>query len=181
MFTDAAAIRKLQELFEALDRVIDEVAVLADETQHGISKHSFSPYYAYRAAIDQYEALHVTVDGKIQRLPSNARSPHKARLLEFERRLLSTTIKAAFTYFFALSAIPILPVGIREMFMRELRELRDARERLRSPDHGNLVPPDLSDDLDVAEEILVEVMAKAPSLLSFDKPDDPGQEHELAS
>jgi hypothetical protein len=157
-------------MFGALDRILGEVALLAAKTQAGIAKHSFSPYYAYRAAIDQYVALHVTIESRISRLPSNTRAPHRARLLEFERRLLALTINSAFTYFFALSAIPILPIGIKELFMRELRELREARERLQSPEHAGQLPDSLQMDLDTAEEILIEVMEKAPSLLSFDGP-----------
>jgi hypothetical protein len=170
VFADPASIRNLQELFDALDRVIGEVNALAEDTQAGIARHSFSPYYAYRAAIDQYEALYVTIESKIRRLPSSSQVPYAQRLLGFERRLLSLTIKAAFAYFFALSAIPILPIGIRELFMRELRELREARERLHAPEHADQLPEDLEMDLDTAEEILIEVMEKAPSLLNFDGP-----------
>lgn len=170
MFGNTTSVRNLQELFAALDRVIGEVAQLAAKTQEGIGQHSFSPYYAYRAAIDQYEALHVTIDAKIARLPSQAKAANQEKLLEFERRLLALTIRSAFTYFFALSAIPILPIGIREMFMRELRELREARERLQTPEHASQLPADLTSDLDTAEEILVEVMEKAPSLLNFEGP-----------
>jgi hypothetical protein len=172
LFADPIQIRNLQGLFDALDRIVGEVAALAAETQAGISRHSFSPYYSYRAAIDQYEALHVTIDSKIKRLPGNSRAPHAAKLLEFERRLLGLTIKSAFTYFFALSAIPILPIGIKELFTRELKELRDARERLHAPEHAGQLPPELEGDLDTAEEILIEVMEKAPSLLNFDGPAD---------
>jgi hypothetical protein len=168
VFHDANALRSLDELLTALDRVIDEVAQLAERTQDGISRHVFSPYYAYRASIDQCEALQVTIDAKIAKLPAAARPPQLARLLELERRLLALTVKSAFTYFFALSAIPILPMGIKELFMRELRELREARERLRAPEHATVLPPELAMDLDTAEEILIEVMEKAPSLLHFE-------------
>jgi hypothetical protein len=170
LFGNTTSVRNLQELFSALDRVIGEVAQLAVKTQEAIGQHSFSPYYAYRAAIDQYEALHVTIDSKIARLPAASRVPYRTKLLEFERRLLALTIKSAFNCFSALAAISILPIGIRELLMRELRELRDARERLQSDEHAGQLSPELEADLDTAEEILVQVMEKAPSLLNFEGP-----------
>jgi hypothetical protein len=82
--------------------------------------------------------------------------------------MLKLMIRASMDFFFALSAIPILPFGTRECFAHELRSMSVAHQRLRAPEHDGRLPPDLAQDLEVSEEILAEIMHKAPALLSFD-------------
>ena len=91
----------------------------------------------------------------------------KGRLAASRRKALTLSIKAAFNIFFALSAFPNLPVGVREVFTQELRHLNDAKTELRSPLHAGKLATDLEQDLETAELILNEVIDKAPSLVDF--------------
>ena len=170
MFGNTTSAHNLQDLFAALERVIGEARQLAAATAEGIDQLSFSPYYAYHAAIEQYEALRVTIEEKLPRLAAGSRPANRARLLEADRRLLALTIQSAFTYLSVLSTFRRLPEGAREVVMRELAQLRNVRERLRSPGHARQLGRELQAPLDTAEKILVEVMEKAPSLLDFEGP-----------
>jgi hypothetical protein len=159
---------QLAELLAALDRSVRDVAARAAQTQSGIGHHSFAPYHAYRASVDEYHAL-VSVIENIVRADGSAEADRvRAMLLDRERKLLTLMIRAALEFFFALSAIPNLPFGIRECFAQELQSMSAAHERLQAPEHKDKLPEELGQDLEVAEEILAEVMRKAPSLMSFD-------------
>jgi hypothetical protein len=158
----------LSALLSALDEAVVEVRDLARRTLADIGHHSFAGYRAYREGIDQYEALVATIRSHLTAAPGAQRDQIEAKLLLSERRLLRITIKAALDFFFALSAIPLLPIGVKELFARELASLHEAGQRLRSPDHEGKLPADLEHDLELAEEVLVEVMRKAPTLVSFD-------------
>lgn len=158
----------MAELLVALDRSVRDVAASAAQTQLGIGHHSFAPYHAYRASVDEYHAL-VSVIENIVRADGSAEADRvRALLLDRERKLLILMIRAALEFFFALSAIPNLPYGIRECFAQELQSMSAAHERLQAPEHKDRLPQELGQDLEVAEEILAEVMRKAPSLMSFD-------------
>ena len=158
----------IDELLAALDRLIVQAAARAKAARTGIEKHTFAPYHAYRAAIAEYQALVSVIEGRLEGLSPELVHRTRARLLVSRRRVLKTSIRAAFEFFFQLSAIPTLPLGVREVFAQELRHLHATREELRSPDHEGQLPPDLEQDLETAEAILNEVMGKAPALVSFD-------------
>ncbi len=159
---------RLVELLDALDRSVREVAVCAARTQKGIGHHSFAAYHTYRASVDEYHALVSVIENLIRNDGSGYAERVRAQLLNRERKLLTLMIKAALDFFFALSAIPNLPYGIRECFAQELQSMSMAHERLHAPEHKDKLPAELEQDLDIAEEILAEVMRKAPSLMSFD-------------
>lgn len=158
----------IDELLAALERLIVQAAERSKAARAGIEKHTFAPYHAYRAGIAEYQALVSVIDGRLEGLPPALVHRTRGRLLAARRRVLKTSIRAAFEFFFALSAIPNLPLGVREVFAQELRHLHATREELRSPDHEGQLPPDLEQDLETAETILKEVMDKAPALVSFD-------------
>ena len=159
---------QLVELLDALDRSVREVAACAARTQSGIGHHSFAPYHAYRASVDEYHALVAVIENLIRRDGSAEADRVRAQLLNRERQLLTLMIRSALEFFFALSAIPNLPYGIRECFAQELQSMSTAHERLHAPEHKDKLPQELEQDLEIAEEILAEVMRKAPSLMSFD-------------
>ena len=159
---------KLAELLAALDRSVREVAASAARTQIGIGHHSFAPYHAYRGSLDEYHALVAVIENMVARNSSHDADRVRALLLNRERQLLTLMIRSALEFFFALSAIPNLPYGIRECFAQELQSMSAAHDRLQAPEHKDKLPQELEQDLEVAEEILAEVMRKAPSLMSFD-------------
>jgi hypothetical protein len=172
--TDAAApaiparvTGSLRALVLALDGAIEAIKSRAERTKHGIGLHSFAPYHSYREAIDQYAALDATIRGRFRLVDKDAREALGEVLLHSERRFITTTVKASVDFFFALSAISVLPLGTKELFERELGFLHTAAERLRSPDHAGDFAAELEPDLEMAEQILVEIMEKAPSLTDF--------------
>jgi hypothetical protein len=159
---------QLTELLAALDRSVRDIATSAARTPAGIGHHSFAPYHAYRACVDEYHALVSVIENIIRNDGSAEADRVRALLMDRERKLLTLMIRAALEFFFALSAIPNLPYGIRECFAQELQSMSAAHERLQAPEHKGKLPQELGQDLEVAEEILAEVMRKAPGLMSFD-------------
>jgi hypothetical protein len=157
----------LDELVAALDRALNSIRQTGARTQAGIGMHSFASYHAYRQSIDQYSALDVTIRSRMGRLGRDEKNELNEILLEREGRFLTITIKAALDFFFALSAISILPLGTKELFERELEFLHSAANRLKSEEHAAGLGETLAPDLEMAEQILVEIMDKAPSFLDL--------------
>jgi hypothetical protein len=154
-------------LLVALERLTEQAKDRAREARIGVERHTFAPYHAYRAAIAEYEALVSVIEGRLEGQPAALVARTRERLLASRRRALTLSIEAAFNIFFALSAFSSLPIGVREVFTQELRHLSDAKTELRSPAHAGKLAADLEQNLETAEMILNEVIAKAPSLVDF--------------
>ena len=158
---------KLGQLLRALEDSLGELEAHAARARQGIGFRSLAPYYEYRAKLDEYYSLVAVIENTLPGLSSQNRHQVRDRLLQSERRMLALTIQAALDFFFALSAIPILPIGIRECFGQELKSLHRAQTRLQAPEHAGNLSPGLAGDLETAELILAEIMEKAPSLVNF--------------
>jgi len=157
----------VEELLAALERLTEQAKERARDARAGVERHTFAPYHAYRAAIAEYEALVSVIEGRLEGQAEPLVRKTRERLLASRRKALTLSIKAAFDIFFTLSAFPSLPIGVREVFTQELRHLNDAKTELRSPEHAGKLAADLEQDLETAEMILNEVIAKAPMLVDF--------------
>jgi hypothetical protein len=161
---------KVLELLRALDRLIPELSTQIAEARSGIGHHSLDAYRIYRAKLDEYHSLVAVVENQLHDMAPGRQQRVRARLQEREREALAMIIHAALDFFFALSAIPNLPIGIRECFEQELQSLHRAEARLSAPEHEGKLSPALAGDLETAGLLLAEIMAKAPAMLNFGAP-----------
>lgn len=162
-----AAMAEVEALLRALELQKAEMAAATDAAQRGVNHHTFEPYHALQEKTFEHESLVAVIEGRLGRLGDKCPPQLRERLDTFERSVLGERIRGSFKVLFALSAIPLLPFGVRELFAGELKALEAAREKLRDPRHRQHCDPDLEQDLETAEMILTEVMEKAPGLLDF--------------
>jgi len=136
-----------------------------------IQRHSYEPYWTFRAKIEEHAALIAVLRGRLSRLrelrvkgvDDLARSIDRE-----EQEIVMLTVKACLKFCFALSANPWLPIGARETFIHEIGALQQARQLLEQAPAESL-PAGLLDDIDTARMILEEVIEKSPSLDDFDR------------
>lgn len=159
----------LGQLLAALKRLCGEATTLAEHAYVAIQKHSFEPYWTFRAKIDEHAALVEVVRGRLPWL-RETRSPDVAAVTAVidreEQEILILTVKACLKFCFALSANPWLPMGARETFSHEVGTLKNARHVLEQVPTDEL-PHDLLDDIGTAQMILQEIIEKSPSLTDF--------------
>ena len=161
----------IAELAAALKRLWAEAATLAEHAYIAIQRHSYEPYWTFRAKIEEHAALIAVLRGRLSRLrelrvkgvDDLARSIDRE-----EQEIVMLTVKACLKFCFALSANPWLPIGARETFIHEIDALQQARQLLEQAPAESL-PAGLLDDIDTARMILEEVIEKSPSLDDFDR------------
>jgi hypothetical protein len=157
------------QLVGALKRLCAEATRQADQAYIAIQKHSFEPYWTFRAKIDEHAALMAVIRGRVPHL-RELRQPGVDRVVaavdHAEQEILILTVRASLKFCFALSANPWLPVGARETFCHEIDTLKHAREILELVPVEEL-PQDLLDDIGMAQMILEEIIEKSPSLVDF--------------
>ena len=173
----------MAQLIDALKRLWAEAAALAENAYIAIQKHSFEPYWTFRAKINEHSALVAVIRNRAQQL-KQLRSRQAGMLADAvdreEQEILILTVKACLKFCFALSANPWLPLGARETFVHEIDALNDARAVLEKTPAEKL-PQGLLDDLDTARMILEEILDKSPSLNSFDRKPPEAESAETAS
>jgi hypothetical protein len=176
----------LAELINALRRLWAEAAAMAEHAYIAIQKHSFEPYWTFRAKIDEHSALVAVIRGRAQQLRelrSRQADIVAAAVDREEQEILLLTTKACLKFCFALSANPWLPIGARETFIHEIDALKQTRATLERVAPEKL-PTGILDDIDTARMILEEIIDKSPSLVSFDRrpaaPAEPAPEADAA-
>jgi hypothetical protein len=164
------------ELLAALKRLWAEAAELAEHAYVAIGKHSFGPYWTFRAKIDEHAALVTVLRGRLPALREmQARQADDVAAIvdREEQELIILSVKACLRFSFALSANPWLPVGARETFVHEIGALNEAR-RLLEQGPVEKLPDGMLDELGTAQMILEEIIEKSPSLVDFDQPPPSG-------
>jgi hypothetical protein len=162
-----ATSAEVEALLRALELQAGEMAAATGAAQRGVNQHTFGPYHALQEKTFEHESLVAVIESRLDRLGKKCPPTLRDRLDTFERSVLAERIRGSFKVLFALSAIPLLPFGVRELFTGELKALHSARDKLRDPKHQGRCDPQLQQDLETAEMILTEVMEKAPGLLDF--------------
>jgi hypothetical protein len=161
----------IAELAAALKRLWTEAATLAEHAYIAIQRHSYEPYWTFRAKIEEHAALVAVLRGRIATL-RELRVKGVDELAQSidreEQEIVMLTVKACLKFCFALSANPWLPIGARETFIHEIDALQQSRQLLEKAPAESL-PAGFLDDIDTARMILEEVIEKSPSLDDFDR------------
>ena len=76
-------------------------------------------------------------------------------------------MRGALDFLNAISSETHLPLGAREVFLRELRTLNDAHLKLSEERYKKRLSDDTEKVMQTAERILEEVIEKVPALLRF--------------
>ena len=76
-------------------------------------------------------------------------------------------IKASIKFFFVLSASTKLPLGARDICMAEMKRIYDAKQKLENPKYSSAIDDEVKINLELADDILNEIIGKAPKLLNL--------------
>ncbi len=161
--------KEVKGLLGALERQCREAIGLASTAEKEASKHSFAAYRGFRDKVGEFQALVILIEGRLRNLAEGRADDLRQEFERLDILMLTTLVRASMRFFFVLSANPILPLGAREVFVSELRSLHDAHEKLRRPDYAERLSRDLENELEMASQILEEIIDKAPSLIHFSR------------
>jgi hypothetical protein len=158
---------EVESLVTALEQHVREVHELASyAAQQAKTTASFHSYRTFREKAGEFETFSILIEGRLNRMESP-----DARLIQQFDMLTAATykelIRASIKFLYVLAGNETLPLGTREIFMQELRTLHDTQKKLSEARYANRLDDEARRNLKVAEDILNEIMERAPSLLSF--------------
>lgn len=109
----------------------------------------------------------IIIEKRLQTLNRESKDKLIARLDDLVIAIWSILLKGALSFFVVMAEDQYLPLGSREVFMRELRTLDEAQAKLSASPYKEKVSDEIKQRLEKAERILLEVIEKAPSLLEL--------------
>ncbi len=127
----------------------------------------FRDYLEFQSLTTELLTFLIIIEKKLQGLDQNSQGDLIDRFDDLVIAIWSILLKGALSFFVVISEDRYLPLGSREVFMRELRTLNEAQAKLSASPYREKVPEEIASQLVTAERILVEVIEKAPSLLEL--------------
>lgn len=159
--------KEAQEMLTALERQAREIVVLATQTEKNVHQHSFHAYRQFRDKISEFETFGILIENRLRNLETGRDERLDEQFDALNILISKEVLKTSTKFFLALSKSPALPIGSREIFVQELRNLHLAREKLSQPRYAHLLDEEAERNIRVAENILNEIIERAPSLLNL--------------
>jgi hypothetical protein len=159
--------KEVRKMLEALGDRANEVVEMADHAQDNVASASFEPYFRFRDKVLEFEAFTIIVKQRVENVAEGEDDGFTARFDDCVGNHLKHMVAGSLQFLYALSANTTLPLGSKEVFLSDLRTLHNAREKLMQEKYANLIDDATRRNLDTGDEILAEIIDKAPSMLAF--------------
>lgn len=169
--------RDVEELLSALEQGATAVVQTARLASAEAKRDKFQAYQEFKRRCDDFDTLSILIEHRLKNMKGGAEKDLDEKFDELCLFLLSATLTASLHFLRILAERDALPLGSRDVFMRELRNLHRAHEKMNDPKYAARINDRATADLKVAEEILATIIERAPALLDFGTPQT---EEELA-
>ncbi len=127
----------------------------------------FGYYLEFQNLTSELLTFLLIIEKKLQGLDRGSKDDLIDRFDDLVIAIWSILLKGALGFFMVISEDRYLPLGLREVFTRELRTLNEAQVKLSASPYKEKTPDKINRQLETAERILLEVIEKAPSLLEL--------------
>jgi hypothetical protein len=169
---------EVEQLLGALEQSASSVIQTAGLASADARKDKFAAYQEFKRRCDDFDTLSILIEHRLKNMKGGKETDLEEKFDELTLFLLSATLTASLHFLRILSERDALPLGSRDLFLRELRNLHRAQEKANEPRFEGRLGDRTAADIKVAEEILAAIIERAPMLLDFDNPDE---QQEVAS
>jgi len=127
----------------------------------------FIDYARTRNLTSECLAFMIVIDRRIDGLPEGLRQPRRDTFDDHTILLWGTLLECSLAFLRAISEQEHLPLGSREVFLREIKTLHDAHAILAQDRFSGKLPQGTLTKHHQAERILNEIIDRAPRLLDL--------------
>jgi hypothetical protein len=161
--------REVEELLGALERsareVLEEARLAANEAQHS----KFETYSRFKSKCDEFDTISILIEYRLKNMGAARGEDLEKKFTELTLFMLSTTLETSLKFLRILAGRDALPLGSRDMFLAELRNLHRVQEKMSGDSYATSLNDKTKSNIKVAEEILGIILDRAPSLLQLGK------------
>ena len=159
--------QEVERFLVALEQQARGIIVLSEKAAAEANKHSYELYAKFRMKVSEFETFSIVIESRLKNLSGQKAEKLQTKFDELSILMFNHFIKASIKFFFVLSASTHLPLGAREIFIAELKRIYDAKQKLERPKYQSAIDDEVRMNLDLAEDILNEIIEKAPRLLDL--------------
>jgi len=164
--------REVEQLLGALEQSAGAVIKTAGLASTEAKRDKFQAYQEFKRRCDDFDTLSILIEHRLKNMKGGKEKDLEDKFEELTLFLLSATLTASLHFLRILAERDALPLGSRDVFMRELRNLHRAHEKMNDPKYAPRIGERTIADLKVAEEILTTIIERAPALLDFSNPEE---------
>ncbi|MFM7346640.1 MAG: hypothetical protein ACKO1J_14885 [Tagaea sp.] len=154
-----------------LEALGDKTAALDEaiaDAKGGVARSSFAAYQTFADAAADFDGFCILIEYRIKKVePGPERASLESRLLTSRVHAMSRMLKASIELIGGLAGQRVLPLGAKDVFLRELRSLYGLKNTLGREPFLSQLPAESGHDVELAEKILREIIDKAPALLDL--------------
>jgi hypothetical protein len=160
--------KDIEKLFAALDAHADKVVDTAKEASQALANDEFGIYSRFRRHCDDFDTLAIVIEYRLKNLATGRDTALEKQFEELGIFVLTATLQTSLHFLKILSTRNELPLGSKDIFLGELRNLYRAKQMLELDKYRNKVSARAVKDIETAEEILSVIIERAPSLLQLE-------------
>lgn len=162
---------EIERFLQLLEVRIHALAHTAETASTGVAERRphvrFSDYVQARDLSSECWAFSIVIERRIELYHGPDATMLRAKFDQLTIAIWSTLLTTSLRFLDALSQERNLPLGSREIFVREIKTLYDAHRLLSDPRYDTLIDDTMRTKQRQAERILNEIIERAPALLDF--------------
>jgi hypothetical protein len=158
---------EVEELLLALERNANAVVKAARLATSDAQHDKFEGYTLFRERCDDFDTLAILIEHRLKNIAGGKAEDLEQKFSELKVFMLTSTLKTSLHFLRVLSGRDALPLGSRDIFLRELRNLHAVQTKMSASDLAERLDARTVSDMKVAEEILNLILDRAPTLLDL--------------
>ncbi|MBM3553985.1 MAG: hypothetical protein FJX47_00345 [Alphaproteobacteria bacterium] len=154
------------ELITALEQQAQKLLDFAKTIDRQAEKRGIRDYRDLQNKVLEFDSFASLIENQLIDLKFRGKEDLRRRFDDITLLILSALIGAKLKYLKSIASRP-LPIGTREVFEKELAIIQSAAEKLMDPTHRGRLSPDSIENVQGAEKILADLVARSEDLPSF--------------
>ncbi|MCZ8309940.1 MAG: hypothetical protein O9320_03740 [Magnetospirillum sp.] len=159
---------EIERFLDALDEKSSTLREVVAATKSEVARSSFANYKKFSDVCGDFDSFCILIEYRLKRLPQGpARAQLGARFQAARVAHMSRQLKTSIELMGLVASVRELPLGAKDVFLRELRSIYALKNALSEPPFADGVAPETAHDIDLAEKILREIIERAPTMLEL--------------
>ena len=159
--------RQIEGYINILGDRVEALAVSCQRLQKLGGEVYTQNFLEFQGLTSETLAFLIIIERRLEKLPRTDKNDLHGKFDDLVVAIWAIVMRGSLTFLSIVSGDEHLPLGSRELFVRELRTLNDAQVRLSEERYKARLGKEIQKEMETAERILYEVIDKAPRLLSF--------------
>lgn len=163
--------RSILNFLQILKSKTDDLNDLSRWSRGGVmgppGRSRYADFMRCRDVAAECWAFSIVIERRIDLYHGPERAVLQAQFDRLTVTIWSVLLETSLRFLEALAVEDHLPLGSREIFIREIKTLYDSRKFLENPRYSGLVDADTHRRQDQATRILETIVERAPALLEF--------------